>query len=308
MRRAPAGRLSLTRRDVAAGIASLAFSGVASPAVFAAADGLASGQFRDEVVEVLRRNRPNLRLELSPDPAVLTVDQGRVYLGNLYQNCTGATHQEREARILQFFDAMASALGGMNVGTFETVRTRLRARIVSAEAVANSADEKLILLTRPFSEKARIAYVIDSPQSMAFVSKGMLDKWAVAPDAVHATAVANLDDISRNVSIEPLAPHPGSGLYVAIQGPDGYVAARLLAPKFMERMGDELGPEHFVSAPHRDLLMAWSVDCSAKRQLAALATQYASISAYRVTDEILVWSADGVRSANAAELADHGRV
>jgi hypothetical protein len=75
----------------------------------------------------------------------------------------------------------------------------------------------------------------------------------------------------------------------------------------MERMGEELGPEHFVSVPHRDLLMAWSVDCSAKRQLAALATQYASISAYRLTDEIFVWSADGLRLANAAELAEHGR-
>lgn len=58
---------------------------------------------------------------------------------------------------------------------------------------------------------------------------------------------------------------------------------------------------------HRDLLMAWSVDCSAKRQLAALATQYASIGAYRVTDELLVWSADGLRLANRAELAEYGR-
>ena len=95
---------------------------------------------------------------------------------------------------------------------------------------------------------------------------------------------------------------------MAIQGADGYVAARLLAPRFMERMGDELGPEHFVGVPHRDLLMAWSVDCSAKRQLATLLTQYASISAYRLTDEIFVWSADGLRIANAAELAEHGRV
>jgi uncharacterized protein YtpQ (UPF0354 family) len=272
-----------------------------------AADPLASGQFRDEVVEVLRRNRPNLRFELSSDPAVLSIDKGRVYLGNLYQNCSGATRQERETRILQFIDAMASGFGDLDVKTFEAARGRLRARIVSAELVAQSAEEKLALLARPFSEKARIVYVIDSPRSMAFVSKGMIEKWAAAPDAVHAAALDNLDGISRDVSIEPRAPHPGSGLYVAIEGPDGYVAARLLAAKFMERMGEELGPEHFVSVPHRDLLMAWSVDCSVKRRLAELARQYASIGAYRVTDEIFVWSEDGLRLANAAELADHGR-
>ena len=166
----------------------------------------------------------------------------------------------------------------------------------------------MTLLTRPFSERARIAYVIDSPRTMQFVSQQELVKWAVATDAVHAVGVANLDEISLDIPIETRAPDSGSGLYTAIHGPDGYAAARLLAPKFMERMGEELGPEFFVSPPHRDLLMAWSVDCSVKPRLAALATHYASIGAYCLTDEIFVWSTEGLRAANAAELADHGRV
>jgi hypothetical protein len=51
-------------------------------------------------------------------------------------------------------------------------------------------------------------------------------------------------------------PQPMAGLFAVIRGPDGYIAARLLAPKFMERMGEELGPEYFVGVPSRDLLIA----------------------------------------------------
>jgi uncharacterized protein YtpQ (UPF0354 family) len=202
---------------------------------------------------------------------------------------------------------MMSATGGDDEKTFEAVRSRLRARIVSAEMVAQSGSDKLMLVTRPFSPKARIGYVVDRAQTMAFVSTGSLDKWSASADAVHASAIENLDALSRDVEIQPHAPHPGSGLYAAIQGPEGYAAALLLAPQFMARMGEELGPEHFVGAPARDLLLAWSVDCSIKRKLAARVAFYALSGPYGLTDELFVWSADGVRPANPDELADHGR-
>jgi uncharacterized protein YtpQ (UPF0354 family) len=306
MRRVSLGQLMLTRRSLAAGAISLACASIASPAIFAAAE-ISMDQFRNEVVDVLRRNRPNLSLELSEDPASLTVNNGELYLGNLYQTVAGAGRQQRETRILQFIDAMVAALGDTNAGSFETAKARLRARIISAATVNQGSNAKMTMLTRPLSEQARIAYVIDSPRSMQFVSEQTLAKWGVTTDAVHAAGVANLDDISRDLPIETRAPNSGTGLYTAIHGADGYAAARLLAPRFMERMGEQLGPEFFASPPLRDLLLAWSVDCSVRQQLAALATHYASTRAYRVTDEIFVWSSDGLRLANAAERADHGR-
>ncbi len=306
MQRRFAGTAAATRRAWIAGSSTLGLVVFAGGPV-AAADALASGQFRDEVVEVLRAERPNWRPELPADPTALVVDHNPMYLGNLYQNCRGATASERAARILRFFDAMTSGLSEVGEKTFDAVRSRLRARIINAAAAANSADEKLMLLTRPFSAKARIGYVVDSPMTMAFVSRRTLDRWAVTADAVHAAAIANLDAASQNVPIEPHDVDPGSGIFVAVQGPDGYAAARLLAPKFMQRMSNDLGPEHFVGVPVRDLMIAWSVDCSIKPQLAAAVTKYNATAAYPLTDELFVWSGDGLRLANAAELADHGR-
>ncbi len=288
-----------------AGVGAFALAGLL-PVPAVAADPLASGEFRGEVVELLRRERPNWRLELPDSSLALLVNGHQIYLANLYQAAIGATGPRREAGILAFFDEMESGFDEARPETFDAARTRLRARIVNANAAANGVNDKLTLLSRPFSLKARIAYVIDSPHTMAYVSKGDPDKWKVTADVIHAAAIENLDAISRDVPIEPRAPQAGSGLFVAMGGPDGYVAARLLAPKFMARLGEELGAEYFVGAPSRDRFLAWSVDCSIKAPLAARLAEYATFP-YPLTDEIFVWSDDGVRLANPAELAEHGR-
>jgi hypothetical protein len=295
-----------TRRGLALGVAAVGLVGATNRLL--AADELASGQFRDEAAALLRRERPNWQLELPADPTVLKIDRELVYLNNLYQTVGGYPQPQRDAGILRFFDAMMAGFGESDVKTFEAARARLRARLVNAAAAGvYSDDDKRALLTRPFSLKARIAYVIDNPQTMAFVSKGRLDLWGVTAEALHATAIENLEAISREVAIEPHAPDSGLGLFVILKGPSDYEAARVLAPKFMERMSEELGPEHFVAAPCRDLLVAWSVDCSIKPQLAAQVTKYATLDAHRLTDELFVWSANGLRGLSPAELAEHGR-
>jgi hypothetical protein len=286
-----------TRRAFAAG----ALAALAAPLPAMAADPLASGQFRDEVVTLLRRQRPKLRVELPPHPAALRVGSMQIYLANLYQSCLEATGARREALILTFFDAMTPAPDEEVGTTFEAARPRLRPRIITGAA------DRTTLLTRPFSDKTRIAYVIDNPQTMAFVSKGEADKWDVAVEAIHAAALENLDRASSDIPIRPQAPHSGSGLVVFFPGPDDYAAARLLAPKFMARIGEELGPEQFVAIPNRRLFLAWSVDCSLKRELAASVAHYAQTGPYPVTDELFVWSAEGTRLASPEELAEHGR-
>jgi uncharacterized protein YtpQ (UPF0354 family) len=263
-------------------------------------------QFRDEVVATLRTRRPNLRLTLPDNPLVVQVDRHDVYLANLYRDCVGQPRERREAQIVNLFDEMLAGFAEPEVKTFEAARPRLRARIVSTE-VATNATGRLTLLVRPFSAKARTVYVIDSPTTMAYVSLYTLEKWSVTAEAIQAPSIDNLDAISRDLPIKPVAPASGTGFYAAIQGVDGYAAARLLAPKFMARMGDELGPEYFVSIPQRDLLLAWSVDCSAKRGLAGAIAHFATMGSRWITDEIFVWSQDGVRPANPLELVDHGR-
>lgn len=208
---------------------------------------------------------------------------------------------------MTFADAIASTSADFGGTTFESVRDRLRAHIFNAAAAAASANGKLTLLTRPFSPQARIVYVIDSPVAMAFVQKDKLELWKVTADDVHSVAIENLESISRDIPIAPRTPLSGLGQYAIVQNGGGYAAAGLLAPKFMARMSEELGAEFFATAPSRNHLLAWSVDCSARAQLAALAAKDAATGAYAITDELFVWSSDGIRLANPIELSQHGR-
>jgi uncharacterized protein YtpQ (UPF0354 family) len=294
-----------TRRAWMTGATSAAMLGGAIHAG-RAEEAMSLQQFHDEVVATLRVRRPSLRLTLPDNPLVVQVDGHEVYLANLYRDCVGQPRERREAQIVNLFDEMQAGFAEPEVKTFEAARPRLRARIVSAEVAAN-ATGRLALVVRPFSTKARIVYVIDSPTTMAYVSINTLEKWSVMAEAIHAPSIDNLEAISRDLPIKPVAPPSGTGFYVAIHGVDGYAAARLLAPKFMTRMIDELGPEYFVSIPQRDLLLAWSVDCSAKRGLAGATAHYATMGSRWITDEIFVWSQEGVRPANPLELVDHGR-
>jgi uncharacterized protein YtpQ (UPF0354 family) len=297
------GAIGATRRALILGAASMLGAAVSAYA----GDPLASGQFREEVLAVLRRNRPDWQIEAPSDPAVLEFGGREIYLFNLYLSVRGRSGEDREGVILKFADAMASTAGDFAAATFESARIRLRARIYSADAAAANAAAKMTLLTRPFSPKACIAYVIDNPSTMALVQKTKLEQWKVIADDVHGVAIENLEAILRDVPIAPQTPRSRLGLYAIVQNSGGYAAAGLLAPRFMTRMSEELGPEFFVAAPSRDHLIAWSVDCSVKSGLAALVAENASTGAYSITDELFVWSADGIRVANPIELSEHGR-
>jgi uncharacterized protein YtpQ (UPF0354 family) len=298
------GPLKLTRLVFAAGAAGLALPVVNS---FAEGDDLTDGRFRAEIAELLHREHPDWQVETMTSPLSLEVRHTTVYLVNLHQSVRDVRGAQRTAKILTFLNAMTSTRNDLDDKTFDVVRNRLRARVVNAAMAANSSEDKIRILSRPFSAKARIAYVIDNPHTMAYVAHGKLEQWGVGADAVHAASIANLDTISKDVPIDAKTPPSGSGYFAVLQNFDDYAAARLLAPKFMERMGEALGPEYFVAIPVRSALAAWSVDCSARVQIAAHAREVATTQAYAITDELFVWSSDGIRLANAAELADHGR-
>jgi hypothetical protein len=176
-----------TRRALILGAACLLGSSLSA----FAEDPLASGQFRDEVVALLRRNRPDWRIALPPNPILMEANGRQVYLLNLYLSLGKKTGEEREKVILTFADAITSTSADFGGTTFESVRDRLRARIFNAAAAAANANGKLTLLTRPFSPQACIVYVIDSPAAMAFVRKDKLELWKVTADDLHSVAVEN---------------------------------------------------------------------------------------------------------------------
>jgi uncharacterized protein YtpQ (UPF0354 family) len=92
-----------------------------------------------------------------------------------------------------------------------------------------------------------IAFVIDMPQSVAFVNHDILRELGVTLDDLHAAAVEHLDDDRFGEVIRTLEPDTLG----AIKTGDSYDAARaLLIPKYLEE-----GQSILIAIPDRDSLM-----------------------------------------------------
>jgi uncharacterized protein YtpQ (UPF0354 family) len=294
------------RRSIVTGIAALGLPGIPGRAF--AADALDSGQFRIEVMALLKQKRPKWQISAARDVTEIMIGSQRAYLGNLYKTLGGRTGKAREDRILDFFDAsLAVGKDDPAEKDFGAAKPRLRARIIHRDYETQIKGTGVVMLARPLSDATRIAYVIDSDKTVQYVMAKHATAWPADAETIHAAAIANLDAISTNTEIRAQRSSSGSGRYAAINVRDSYAAARVLAPNFMRRLRDALGPTIFVGVPNRDFLIAWTPDFEQRRGFAAQVAKDAVTEAYALTDELFVSSADSLRVATRQELADHGR-
>lgn len=273
-----------------------------------AADDLENGAFRQEVLALLSRRRPQWKFEPAGKSDTIVSGSKRLYLGNLFDLVQGRRDEDRESHILEFADAVVTVASETSQSkTFEEIRSQLRVRIVPASYETNATPENIGLVLQPLSIAARLACAIDGRSAIEFVTTRHLRAWSMAANPVLATAIGNLDDASQDVEIKVRPERGGPGRFATVNVADSYAAARLLAPRFMTRVREQLGPKVFVGVPNRDFLVAWSTDFSKKSDFAAQVTKDAASKPYPLTDELFVSSAQELRVATAAERSDHGR-
>lgn len=263
------------------------------------------GSFRDEVAEVLRRRRPALRFTLPADPETIVIGSVQIYTGNLQRDVEGLDGAAREQAILDFIDRVTRnwKSGETSTGSWRRDKERLRIQIAPAEYRDLSAE----LLSRDFTPQNIIVYALDETLSYMLVTRDMAASWGVDPGLVHAAAVAGLDRLSERTPIAVSRPAGGPGAYAVLAAGDGYDAARLLAPRFMQRLRKALTDTVIVGIPGRDRLVAWTPDCGARARLAADVESDSESLSHPLTGSLFVAGPGGVRLATAAETAaQHG--
>jgi Protein of unknown function (DUF1444) len=265
------------------------------------------GSFRGEVVALIKKRRPQLKIDLPQDPGSLIFGRKHVYLENLYRTMATSTGRERDDAILKFIDmAIASGGGDLAEVDFAEARPRLRPRIIHRD-YQNLEDANNKIVVRPLSDETRIAYVIDSEASVQYVMEAQLQTWSTTAAIVHTAAIENLDAISSEVEIETSSGEQNHGRYATVNERDSYAAARLLSPVFVKRLHDSLGAAIFVAMPNRDFLVAWTPDWEKRREFAEQVSKDILNRPYPLSDELFVSASDGLRLATKQELADHGR-
>jgi uncharacterized protein YtpQ (UPF0354 family) len=275
------------------------------------ADPLEDGQFRAEVLEVLRRVRPALAAGPHDDPAVIKIGNVELGLNNLYRQVRNLKGPDRTEEIVRFIDASQSRLSPNESNetlTFAQAKPRLRIQIAPAEYVGHAGTKmKRSLLHRSMSPYVVVAYTIDAPDTIQYVMKEQLTAWSADAADVHALAVANLEAASRDLAIEAKGSSSGSGRYALVSVKDGYAAARILCPDFVSRLKAALGSSIVLGIPNRDFLAAWTPDFDKRARFAAKIAEDFGTYPHPLSPELFVSDAAGQRLATRAELADHGR-
>lgn len=265
--------------------------------------------FRDLVVELLAAQRPQMSVALHDDPTMLRVGDHDFALDELYAQTLALSPEEQAALIVWHFDSQLANLDivdELESKVFADVSAGIMVQIVGLNGDAAGYPSDLVV---PFSSGAGLAFVADTGIGMMYVRTRHIERWGVTLIDVLEAAMRNLDAVSAGVDFEMAIPKGGGAPLLYCDSGDGYDAARLLSRAFHGRLLGALGTKVFIGAPHRDFLAAWSDDASpaAKQNFAARMLKDSQGQPHPKTADIFVLTERGLREANEAEYAEHGR-
>ena len=152
-----------------------------------------------------------------------------------------------------------------------------------------------------------VTYVLDAKERYQYVTQAMLDAWDIDPRSLERQALANLEAASKETA-NSLVVAEGKPVFAMVMTGDCYDAARLLLPGFLAGVRHVLKADALtVTAPTRDLHMAWPSDSNALAGLAADARVQMKRGPYPGSDELFRVDQAGLRPLDTRERAEHGR-
>ena len=170
---------------------------------------------------------------------------------------------------------------------WDELEDRIYPMIKPVEMLAEVAERNLPqLVYRPFMADLIVCYVIDEPESVAFVNEEHLKTWGVLESTLYTRAVDNL----RVKTLRPgTAQVYGEGhemlfIYAVL---DGYDAARILLTEIMAEWNEIVPGRLVIGIPNRDFLVGFSdANPAILQRMALQIAQDATQRDYGLTDQL----------------------
>lgn len=187
---------------------------------------------------------------------------------------------------------------GKEKSPWELAKDRIMPQLIPAE------NKTLIpLVTKPFLPDVDVGFVIDREDRYDFVDPGYLSAWGIDEQTLVDTAMANLEDRSKNLSLE--VAHLGDSTdpkdaYVIAELADGFSAVRILSSRVRDAVKRELGDEYIAAIPHRDFLIFWNPAFPLGSQfLQQVRTEYDDAQTYKLSPELIFINREGIQQLKA---------
>ncbi|NTU84635.1 MAG: DUF1444 family protein [Chloroflexales bacterium] len=182
------------------------------------------------------------------------------------------------------------------ITSFDDLRERVYPMLKPITLLVTLRERKLpMLVYRPFLADLMIAYVIEEPSSLAYISEQHLERWGLAEHELHEQAMTNLRRRTAERG-EHTVTGEGAQRLVIFKAQDGFDATRLLLPNLIEGWKAQMPGNLVIGIPNRDFLIIFS---DAERSvLTAVAHQIqreAAERAHGLTDQLFTIKGGQVR-------------
>ena len=138
---------------------------------------------------------------------------------------------------------------------FATVRERLFPMMMDPVQIQEKGQGQM--LSGQVADGLFAIYGIEEPgDKVRYVIHQDLRDWGVSHTTVHVTAVKNLERMTRGKRVTKLdSPDGGRPMFIwSLQ--DGYDAARILLPKWLDDFAEAVPGNLVIGVPHRNWLVA----------------------------------------------------
>ena len=235
--------------------------------------GSARDRFGKEVAARIRAHDLIAQADYDPEQFQVVYQRrddgtrGQVLLANTFRECEGASPEDRRTRI----DKLAAIAGAPPLPQTWAAALPLLRPVLRPATFGQGQDlAKRTPVTRPALPYLAELVVMDTPESMAYVTANMLATWGVNADDMFAAARANLAEPAMRTLDGDKPAQPS--LIQFVDNGDDYFGSLPLVDGWLAGMGAQLGVRPLVFIPdHNGLLLTGDATAKALNALLKLA-------------------------------------
>lgn len=138
---------------------------------------------------------------------------------------------------------------------FAELRERLYPLLMDPVQIQEKGQGQMV--SGPIAEGLLVIYGIEEPgDKIRYVQYQDLRDWGISHTTLHVTAIRNLERKTESVRITKLdMPEGGRPMFIW-NVEDGYDAARILLPKWLEELRESVPGNLVMGVPHRNWMVA----------------------------------------------------
>ncbi len=202
----------------------------------------------DDVIEV--RERRGTVLIVRVQGRDVTVNLDRFYHAYLQDPA------QLDAIVHTMVSVLTREIPTRDQSDFASLRDRIFPMLKPINLLAFVRERNLpMLVYRPFLADLIITYVVDEPQSVAYINERHLEQWGVSERQIHELALRNLRRRTDERTPYTMIGEDEQRLFI-FNSNDGYDATRLLLTDILADWAKQVRGQLVIGVPNRDFLIA----------------------------------------------------